>query len=350
MKIALLGSSYDVVTSVPENYNQEYIYSFIKELLNKGHEVTYFGVYGSKLPCEVYSLNLDSIDWGYDKDLSDNVKSYAEKQHAYFEIFKYIQESNFDIVHNLSEQQIPVFTAQFLEIPTVTTLFEKPKGLLQSSVKLNQTPKNFYVAVNHDIANSWMGHSKINEIIYSGVNYKDWLYNSESSSNNILLLSKISAQQNVESIIDAAKQGGFRLQIFGEIEDETYYEHKIKPLLNQEINYYGSDQASEYKENLNQATIAVITKEQFEKSGHFTLQALSCGTPVVVLAEHIDSDYLPEMCGTQINSNDPSVLRKAFVNTTRKSRSDCRDYVVEKFDFKKMTTDYISFYEKVLAV
>ena len=40
MKIALLGSSYDVVTSVPENYNQEYIYSFIKELLNKGHEVT----------------------------------------------------------------------------------------------------------------------------------------------------------------------------------------------------------------------------------------------------------------------------------------------------------------------
>ena len=96
MKIALLGSSYDVVTSVPENYNQEYIYSFIKGLLNQGHEVTYFGVYGSKLPCEVYSLNLDSIDWGYDKDLSDNVKSYAEKQHAYFEIFKYIQECNFD--------------------------------------------------------------------------------------------------------------------------------------------------------------------------------------------------------------------------------------------------------------
>ncbi|HIB37114.1 hypothetical protein [Mesonia sp.] len=349
MKIALIGSSEYPITANATSYREEYIYELVKGLVKNNHEVTYFGLYGSKLPCEVYSLNLESIDWSYDRETTDNVRNYAEKQHAYFEIFKYLQETEFDIIHNLSDQQIPVFTAQFLNIPTITTLFEKPKGLLQSSVKLNQTQKNYYVALNHEIANSWMGHSKINDIIYRGINYNNWTFNPKTETNSIFLFADIERSKKLLKVIEATKMSGFHLKIFGTLKDEIFYTSKLKPLFDNNIEYCGEAEAHAYKDELNKASIAVITKDKFEYRENFVLEALSSGTPVVILSENINSDYLPEMCGVQTNSDDAAELRKTFVNTTRKSRKACRDYVMEKFDFERMTVDYIDFYYKVLS-
>ena len=349
MKIALIGSSEYPITADAKRNKEEYIYELVCGLVKNNHEVTYFGLYGSKLPCEVYSLNLESIDWSYDRDTSENVRNYAEMQHAYFEIFKYLQETQFDVIHNLSDQQIPVFTAQFLDIPTITTFFEKPKGLLQSSVKLNQTSKNYYVALNHEIANSWIGHSKINEVIYRGINYDNWTFNPKAETNNIFLFADITENKKLLNVIEATNMSGFHLKIFGAIKDEIFYNSKIKPMLDNHIEYCGEAHMNSYKDELNKASIAVITKEKFESRENFVLEALSCGTPVIILSDNINSDYLPEMCGVQTNSDDPAVLRRVFVNATRKSRKECRDYVMEKFNFDAMVEEYIGFYQKVLA-
>ncbi|MBW2962383.1 glycosyltransferase [Mesonia aestuariivivens] len=350
MKIALLGPSEYVIKSQTENFVQEYTYALVTELVRKGYEVTFFGQYGSKLPCEVFSLNLDSIDWSYDHEVSSEVKSYAEIQHAYFEIFKYLQESNFDLIHNLSDQQIPVFTAQFLNIPTVTTLFNKPNGLLQSSVKLNQTQKNYYIAINHEIAHSWSGHSKIDDIVYNGINYNDWVYNASAETNTVILLHDINHQSGIENIIEAVKQSGFQLKIYGDLKDEDYYQNKLKPLFNKNISYIGEASKSNYQEELQKATIAVISKELFDRKSHFVLESLSSGTPVTILADTMNTDYLPDKCGVQVKSDNEQVLRNALISTTRKSRQACRDYVIDNFNFDKMVEEYIAFYHKVLAV
>lgn len=348
MKIAVLGTSNFIVKAEAQNYLQEYTYQLVSGLVAQGHEVTYFGLYGSKLPCEVYFLNLDSIDWSYDGEISDNIKTFVEAQHAYFEVFKYLQESDFEIVQNISQHPTPVFTAQFLKIPTVTTLFDKPKGLLQSSVKLNQTPHHYYVALNHSIANAWNGHTKINEIIYCGINFDNWFFNPRSETNSIFYIGDILAENHIDKIIEAIEGSGFNLKIYGNIVEEKYFEKEIKPKLSPHIKFCGSLRENNYREDLQTSTISVITKNSFETSAYLVLESLSCGSPVVIISENTNSDYLPENCGIHINTEDPQQLRKVLVNATRKSRKDCREYVIEIFNYTKMIENYILFYNKIL--
>ncbi|SHI90662.1 Glycosyltransferase involved in cell wall bisynthesis [Mesonia phycicola] len=349
MKIALLGSSEFEVNTNAENYLQEYIRELVIRLIDKGHQVTYFGCYGSKLPCEVYSLNLDSIDWSYDHDISENVKTYAEKQHAYFEIFKYLQESDFDLIHNLSGEQIPVFTAQFLDIPTITTLFDKPKGLLQSSVKLNQTSKNYYIALDHEIANSWMGHSKIDEIIGRGINYESYRFSVKAETNQVVYLGNIIADNNLENIIDAVSQMGYVLKIYGEIVDEYYYRNFIEPLLSDRVEYCGVLNPKDYEASLSAAQVSLVASKQFYGYQNLVIESLSTGTPVVLIAKEYHMSILPEFCGVQIKLDDVSILRKALISASRKSREDCRTYVEENFKYSDVVESYISFYHKVLS-
>ena len=349
MKIALLGSSEFEITTNSNNYLQEYIRELVTGLIDNGYEVTYFGHYGSKLPCEVYSLNLDSIDWSFDHEISENVKAYAEKQHAYFEIFKYLQESDFDLVHNLSGEQIPVFTAQFLDIPTITTLFEKPKGLLQSSVKLNQSFKNYYIALDHEIANSWMGHSKINEIIGRGINYENWNFSLKAETNQVVFLGNIIAENNLEKIIEAVSQMGYALKIYGEISDEYYYRNFIQPLLSNTIEYGGVLDQKNYEASLISSPISLIASRQLAGYQNLMIASLSAGTPVILISEEFNTPLLPEFSGVQIKPNDVSLLKRALISASRKSREECRVYVEENFKYSEVIKNYISFYNKVLV-
>lgn len=347
--IALIGSSENSVHPEVESYVEEYTYHLVSELIKNGHEVTYFGLFGSKLPCETYSLNFDSIDWSYDEDLSESVKSYAEKQHAYFEVFKYIEETGFDIVQNLSNHQIPIFTAQFLKIPTITTLFEPPKGLLQSAVKLNQHPNNFYVTLNHELANLWMGHCKIDEVIYRGVNFNNLIFSPEATSNTFLFFGDITAKNAIGKIIEVVKESGFHLNIFGAIKDQKYYESIVEPLLNNNIKYMGEIEQSNYKELFHQATISIFSPYQLEDFEPSLLESLACGTPTIIISEEHYLINLPDCCVSRTSSRDPGSLRMVFVNTIDKSRKECQNYVVENFNYKKMADEYISFYQKLLS-
>lgn len=348
MKIAVIGFSGFPVLPKANNYLQEYTYHLIKGLVDLGYEVTYFGLYGSKLPCEVYPLNLNSIDWSYDENVSDGFKQFGEEQHSYFEIFKYLQETDFDLVHNISQNQIPVFTAQFLEIPTITTLFKRPQGLLQSALKLNQTSNNFYIAIDHAIANACTGHSKIDDIIYCGIDYNAWSFNLKPQSNTLFFAGDIVAENHIENIIEAAEDGGFQLAVYGDVINSDYHEKVVVPKINDKIKVYPSLKENNYKQCLQNASLAVITKKIFMSSSYLVLEAFSCGTPVVIISDNLNTDYLPNSCSIQVNTSDPQELRRAFVNAASKSRKTCREYVMEKFDYKKMIESYIEFYNRVL--
>ncbi len=348
MKIAIIGFSGFPVLPNASNYLQEYAYHLIKGLVNLGYDVTYFGLYGSKLPCEVYPLNLNSIDWSHDENISAGFKQFGEEQHGYFEIFKYLQETDFHLVHNISQNQIPVFTAQFLKIPTITTLFHRPQGLLQSSMKLNQTSNNYYIAINHAVANACTGHSKIDDIIYCGINFNSWSFNPNPETNTVFFAGDILVENHIDKVIDAAEDGNFQLTIYGEEVNKDYYKKMIAPRLNEKNKIHHSLKKKNYKQDLQKATVAVFTKRTFISSSYLALEALSCGTPVVVISDNMNTDYIPDTCGVQINTSDPQELRKAFVNAASKSRKDCRDYVMERFDYNKMIENYIEFYNRIL--
>jgi len=349
MKIALIGPSKHNVQLETGNYLQEYIYNLVSELVDKGYEVTYFGMFGSKLPCEVFTLNLNSIDWSYEQNISENLKSYAEEQHAYFEVFKYIEETGFHIVQNLSNHQIPIFTAQFLKIPTVTTLLEPPKGLMQSTVKLNQHPNNFYVTLNHELANTWMGHSNIHEVISRGILQDQLIFNPENSNNTILYFGDISPYNALGKIIKSAKKSGFLLKIYGAIKDDHYFKSIVETELNSKIAYEGEVEHSLYKQQFHQAALSVFAPDQLEDFEPFVLESLACGTPTVIISEEAHLINLPDCCVSRTNSKTPDNLRQVFIETLKKSRKECRDYVQENFNYKKMADEYISFYQKLLS-
>lgn len=254
------------------------------------------------------------------------------------------QASGFDIIHN-NFDFLPLTYSRLIKTPVVTTIhgFSSEK-IIPVYKKYNSN--TFYVSISDSDRSPELDYIAT---VYNGINTGDFTYNPEPED-YLLFFGRIHPEKGTLESIQIAKKSGKKLIISGLIQDETYFEQKIKPFVNnKDIVYVGNSGPEERDKLLGRATALLHPISFDEPFGLSVAEAMLCGTPVVAfnrgsmpeLIKHAETGFL-------VNTVDEAVGSLKKINSI--SREHCREWALNKFSMEKMVSGYIDVYEQIIRL
>lgn len=334
MKVAILAPV--AWRTPPRHYGPwEQIASNIAEgLINLGVNVTLFATGDS-----ITAGKLSSVcDVGYEEKPNQDAK-VMECLH----ISSLMEQAeNFDIIHN-NFDFLPLTYSGLINTPLITTIhgFSSEK-IIPVYKKYNKT--GYYVSISNSDRSPELDYAAS---VYNGLNCDNFDFNN-TPEDYLLFLGRIHPDKGTAEAIEIAKRSKRRLIIAGIIQDSGYFNEKIKPMLNTEIQYIGSVGPAEKNILLGKAFVLLHPILFNEPFGLSVAEAMLCGTPVIAY----NKGSMPEL----INNGKTGFLVKNVdqavqcVNELKYiDRLNCHEWAITKFSMEKMVADYLQLYELILA-
>jgi glycosyltransferase involved in cell wall biosynthesis len=249
----------------------------------------------------------------------------------------------FDIIHNHFDF-LPLTYTRLISTPMVTTIhgFSSPL-IIPVYKKYNQ--HNHYVAISN--ANRHPGLDYI-ATVYNGIDTTQLTFR-EAPGAYLLFFGRIHPDKGTLEAIEIARAAGKKLVIAGLVQDEMYYERKIKPLIDDEQVVYTGNCGPKERNELLGGALALLHPVLFDEPfGLSVAEAMCCGTPVIAF----NRGAMPELIlhgktGYLVNTIAEAV--RAVSDLGLINREDCRERAVALFSTEKMVENYINVYEQVLA-
>jgi glycosyltransferase involved in cell wall biosynthesis len=252
------------------------------------------------------------------------------------------QSNDFDIIHN-NFDFLPLSYSRLIKTPMITTIhgFSSPKIL---PVYKKYNANNSYVSISNSDRSPELDYIAT---VYNGINTDDFTFR-PISKDYLLFFGRIHPEKGTYESIQIAKKSGRKLIISGLIQDQEYFETKIKPFINNDdIIYVGNSGPAERDKLLGNAFALLHPVSFNEPFGLSVAEAMLCGTPVVAFSR----GSMPELIdntktGFLVNTIDEAV--NAVKNIESIDRAYCRKWANSKFSREKMIEGYLNVYRKIL--
>lgn len=333
MKVAVLAPV--AWRTPPRHYGPwEQISSNIAEgLVAAGADVTLFATSDS--------LTAGKLDWvvktGYEEDRSQDAK-VLECLHISNLMEK---ASDFDIIHN-NFDFLPLTYSGLVSTPVLTTIhgFSSDR-IVRVYQKYND--KTHYVSISNANRIPELNYIKT---VYNGIKTSDFTF-CEHPEDYLLYFGRIHHDKGTYEAIQIARKNKSRLIIAGIIQEQAYFDQKIKPWLNDEITFIG-EAGPEARNKLLGNALALLHPINFDEPfGLSVAEAMMCGTPVIAFNRgSMPELVLPRKTGFLVNSVDEAVEALTDIQTI--NRENCRSWSLDQFSQEKMIQDYLSVYENIL--
>jgi len=320
----------------PRHYGPwESVVSLLSErLISAGINVTLFATADSVTNAELHAI----CPKGYEEDRDIDAKVWECLHIA--EVFEHAQE--FDLIHNHFDF-LPLSYSKLVKTPLLTTIhgFSSSK-ILPIYKKYN--PSSYYVSISDSDRNPELDYVAT---IHHGIDLEQFTFNSKPEE-YLLFFGRIHADKGTYEAIQIAKECNRKLIIAGIIQDEIYYNEKIKPHINSDdICYIGSADPENRNRLLGNAFALLHPINFAEPFGLSVVESLACGTPVIAN----NRGSMPEIIrsgedGFLVNSNDEAI--EAVSEISGLNRIDCRKRVEDRFTVERMVNDYIDVYRIIL--
>jgi len=309
-----------------------------EELVRRGHDVTLFASGDS-----VTSARLEAVCphflRGSNRDSNIlnmiNVVSCLE------------QADRFDIIHNHTALE-GLAMAGLVETPMLTTLHGNLDG---DWLELFTHYKGWYNTISCSAKSLLPNKERFVGVIYNAINVDSYPFNGSARETYLLFLARISYEKGPHLAISVARRLGRRLIIAGNVHpvDEEYFRTRVMPEVDGDlIQYVGEVDYNRKRELLARAYCLVAPITWPEPFGLFFIEAMACGTPVVVfnrgsapeVVKHGETGFVVDTLAEMADAID---------EVYRIDRKQCREYVKQKFDAPRMVDDYLRAYERVLS-
>ncbi|MHA4741444.1 glycosyltransferase family 4 protein [Dyadobacter sp. MSC1_007] len=335
MKVAILSSI--AWRTPPRKYGPwEQVASHVAEGLHaKGIEVTLFATTDS-----VTNARLEATcKVPYAEDLNVDPK-VAECLH----ISNLMEKADeFDIIHNHFDF-LPLTYSRLVKTPVVTTIhgFSSPK-ILEVYKKYNA--HTAYVSISNSDRNAGLDYIAT---VYNGIDSADFPFEA-NPLDYLLFFGRIHPDKGTSEAIEIARQTGRKLVIAGLIQDEAYFEQKIKPFIDDTaVVYYGNVGPQERKILLGNAFALLHPVSFDEPFGLSVAESMFSGTPVIAF----NRGSMPELIqdsktGFLVRTIEEAI--QAVGRIGQLNRSDCRRWAEAMFSKDKMVESYIDVYKKILS-
>jgi len=334
MKIAILSSV--AWRTPPRKYGPwEQVASNIAEgMVEQGIEVTLFATG-------------DSLTKG--KLASVCEQPYAEHSNVDPKVAECLHISNlmeqadqFDLIHN-NFDFLPLSYSRLIKTPIVTTIhgFSSPK-IIPVYKKYNST--GYYVSISNSDRSPELNYAAT---IYNGININEFIFSREPED-YLLFFGRLHPEKGVYNSIQIAKLSKRKLIISGLIQDQEYFNLKVKPYINNDDIVYVGNSGPHERLKLLGGACALLHPINFEEPfGLSVVEAMACGTPVIAF----NRGSMPELIldgktGFLVNTIDEAL--EALGNIKSINRKNCTEWVSSKFSRQKMIEDYLEVYKKIL--
>jgi glycosyltransferase involved in cell wall biosynthesis len=340
MKIAQVAPLHESVP--PKSYGgTERVVSYLtEELVNQGHDVTLFASGDSVTAADLIPACPRSLR--LDESCRDRMAHLTLQLDLVFQ-----RAREFDVIHFHTDYTHYPFSCRQklhhlttlhgrLDLPDLIPLYERFADIPVVSISNSQR------APFPDL--HWQG------TVYHGL--PEDLYTFHSAPGKYLaFLGRVSPEKRVDRAIEIARRCGLTIKIAAKVDpvDEQYFCKTIKPLLNDPccefLGEIGQDEKDEFLGNAMALLFPIDWPEPF---GLVLIESMACGTPVIAYA----NGSVPEIVSDGENGFLVDNLKDA-VDAVEKletvSRRRCREMFETRFSTRRMTSDYVSVYQSLLA-
>lgn len=334
MKVAVLAPV--AWRTPPRHYGPwEQVASNIAEgLINLGVDVTLFATGDSKTAGKLSSV----CDSGYEDTPNQDAK-VLECLHI-SSLME--QAANFDIIHN-NFDFLPLTYTALIETPVITTIhgFSSTK-IIPVYKKYNKS--GHYVSISNSDRSPELDYVAT---VYNGLNCSNFDFNN-TPEDYLLFLGRIHPDKGTAEAIEIAKRSKSRLIIAGIIQDADYFDEKIKPMLNTEIQYIGAIGPVEKNILLGKSRALLHPILFNEPFGLSVAEAMLCGAPVIAFNKGSMSELIKNgKTGFLVNNVTEAAETIKLLNTIK--RLECYNWARSQFSMEKMAADYLALYKRVLT-
>jgi glycosyltransferase involved in cell wall biosynthesis len=185
--------------------------------------------------------------------------------------------------------------------------------------------------------------------VYNGIDSKDFTLN-EKPKDYLLFFGRIHPEKGTYESIQIAKKANMKLIISGLIQDEAYFNEKVKPYINDDDIVYVGNSGPKERDKLLGEALALLHPISFDEPfGLSVAEAMFCGTPVVAFNRGSMSELIDHSkTGYLVNNIDEAARAVNSINTI--DRMHCRQRAMSNFSLEKMADGYLNVYKQILQI
>lgn len=257
--------------------------------------------------------------------------------------FERARAGEFDLIHNHFDF-LPLTYSRLVDIPVVTTIH----GF--SSERILPVYEEYNDRVHYVAISDADRHPKLDYLatVHHGIDLDEFAFRREPGD-YLLFFGRIHPEKGTAEAIEVARRTGRRLIIAGVIQDERYFETRVKPHLDgAEIVYVGSVGPERRNEILGGAYALLHLIDFDEPFGLSMVEAMACGTPVIARPHGAVPEVVKEgETGFFVETIAEAV--DALAKVERLDRGRIRHHVAKRFSRTRMVDEYLRVYQRVLT-
>lgn len=300
-------------------------------LVDRGWDVTLFATADSITKARLYAV----IDKGYEEDPAQEAKVVECLQIS--EIMEHAGQ--FDLIHN-NYDFLPLTYSRLITTPMLTTIH----GFSSDDIRRvyhKYKHDSYYTSISDSDRDPELPYMAT---VYNGIDLSN-LTVGEKPGDKLVFLGRIHPDKGVHLACETAKKAQMELLIAGIIQDEDYYNKRVKPYIDDEqIKYIGPVGPVERDGLFKEAYALLHLNELPERFGLVMAEAMAAGVLVIAYDRGSCREVVADgKTGFLVTNVDEAVEVIKKIDTI--DRMACRRRVEENFSISKMVEGY----EKVYA-
>jgi glycosyltransferase involved in cell wall biosynthesis len=300
-------------------------------LVERGWDVTLFATADSITKAKLHSV----IDRGYEEDPTQEAKVVECLQIS--EMMEHADQ--FDLIHN-NYDFLPLTYSRLINTPMLTTIHGFSSDNIRR-VYRKYKHDSYYVSISDSDRDPELPYLAT---VYNGIDLSN-LTVGESRGDKLVFLGRIHPDKGVHLACETAKRAGMDLIIAGIIQDENYFNEKVKPYIDdKQITYIGSVGPEGRDDLFKQAYALLHLNELPERFGLVMAEANGAGVPVIAYDRGSCREVIADgQTGFLVTTVDEAAQAVKKIDTIE--RAACRKRVEDSFSIPVM----VQAYEKVYA-
>jgi len=273
----------------------------------------------------------------------------AHLDHGYAAACDRIAAGSFDVLHNHSLHRFPLAAERLAAIPTVTALHVPPYDALRWFVHASAITCHRITATSaHHLAAWWPdGAPDVASVLHNGIDPAAWPFVAEGGDRAIWC-GRIAQDKGPHLAIQAVRLAGVPLTLFGPIEDQTYWDTEVAPLLTGDIGYGGHVDAEALAVEMGRSSLLVFTPGWDEPFGLVAVEAMACGLPVAAFDRGAAREIIGP-AGRFAPAGDVPALGRAIIEARAMPRAPQRAHVEAAFTQDRWLDRCEALYRDVIA-
>ena len=304
-------------------------------LVARGWDVTLFATADSVTKAKLHAV----IEKGYEENRGEEPK-VVECLHI-SEVMEHAGE--FDLIHS-NYDFLPLTYSRLIPTPMLTTIH----GFSSDAIRrvYRKYKEAYYVSVSDADRDPELPYLAT---VYNGIDLGNITFH-DKGGDKLVFLGRIHPDKGVELAIEVAKKCGMELIIAGIIQDQKYFDEKLKPGIDGSLVEFIGPVEPPARDALLKEAYAVIHLNTIpERFGLVMAESMAAGVPVIAMDMGSCREVVADgETGYLVNSVEEAVAAVGKVEQIE--RGKCRKRVEENFTIEKMVDGYEEVYAKIFEL